>query len=86
MKIDLALFGAFREFEPAGRVAFDVPDGADVAQLRGAFDAYASAQWPAYEPKLLAVSAFASESTVLRDRDPVPADGRVAVLPPVSGG
>jgi sulfur-carrier protein len=86
MKIDLALFGAFREFEPTGRVSFEAPDGADVAQLRSAFDAFARAHWPGYEPKLLTVSAFASESTVLRDRDAVPADGRVAVLPPVSGG
>lgn len=86
MKINLALFGAFREFEPAGRVAFDVADGADIAQLRAAFDAFARAHWPGYEPGLLAVSAFASETAVLRDRDAVPADGRVAVLPPVSGG
>ncbi|GHA73046.1 MoaD/ThiS family protein [Cognatilysobacter bugurensis] len=86
MKIDLALFGAFREFEPAGRVSFDVPEESDIARLRAAFDAYARAHWPTYEPKLLAVSAFASETTVLRDADPVPADGRVAVLPPVSGG
>jgi molybdopterin synthase sulfur carrier subunit len=31
-------------------------------------------------------SALASDSAVLRDHEAVPADGRMAVLPPVSGG
>jgi molybdopterin synthase sulfur carrier subunit len=86
MKIQVGLFGAFREFEPAGRVELEIADGADIAQLRTAFAAFAREHWPGFRPGLLAGSAFASESEVLRDHEPVPADGRVAVLPPVSGG
>jgi molybdopterin synthase sulfur carrier subunit len=86
MKIQLGLFGAFREFEPQGHIELEIADGADIAQLRSAFDAFARERWSGFRPGLLASSAFASESAVLRDHEPVPSDGRVAVLPPVSGG
>lgn len=86
MKVQLSLFGAFREFEPAGRIELDIAEGADIAQLRAGFDAFARERWPGFRPGLLASSAFASENAVLRDHEPMPADGRVAVLPPVSGG
>lgn len=86
MKVQVSLFGAFREFEPAGRIELDIADDADVAQLRAALGTFAKEHWPGFRPTLLASSAFASESAVLRDHEDVPADGRVAVLPPVSGG
>lgn len=86
MRVQVSLFGAFRQFEPVEHVELEIADGADIAQLRTAFDTLARARWPTYSPGLLASSAFASESAVLRDRDAIPADGRVAVLPPVSGG
>lgn len=86
MKVQLSLFGAFRELEPAARIELDVADGADIAQLRAALDRFARANWPGFRPGLLASSAFASDTAVLRDHDAVPDDGRVAVLPPVSGG
>lgn len=86
MKVELRLFGAFRDYEPASRVALELPDGARIADLRAAVLAYARTHWPTFRPGLLASSAFASEQAVLRDGDAVPADGRVAVLPPVSGG
>jgi molybdopterin synthase sulfur carrier subunit len=86
MKVQVSLFGAFREFEPVGRIELDVADDADIAQLRAVLDAFAQRHWSGFRPALLASSAFASESAVLRDHERVPADGRVAVLPPVSGG
>lgn len=86
MKIELSLFGAFRDYDPASRVELQLGEGATIADLREALRRYAQAHWPAFRPGLLTSSAFASEQSVLRDRDPVPADGRVAVLPPVSGG
>lgn len=86
MEIQLSVFGAFRDFAPDGKVVLHVPDGARVADVRDALSAHALSQWPGFRPGLLASSAFASESAVLRDADPVPTDGRLAVLPPVSGG
>lgn len=85
MRVELSLFGAFRDLEPRGSVALDV-DGEHVRDLRVALEAHASARWPAFQPGLLAVSAFASEESILREDDRLPADGKVAILPPVSGG
>ncbi len=86
MTVTLRLFGAFREYEPSGRVQLQVPEPATVADLRAALDAFGRTHWPAFRPELLRVSAFASASDVLRDAEPLPADGELAILPPVSGG
>lgn len=86
MKVEVKLFGAFRDHDPAGVVALDLPENANVIALRQALEAYASAHWPGFCPKLLKYSAFASDKAVLRETDPLPADGKMAVLPPVSGG
>ena len=77
MKIDL---------EPAGHIDLELPDGALVADLRVAVDIYGRQHWPTFRPGLLKASAFASETTLLRDRDAIPADGKMALLPPVNGG
>jgi molybdopterin synthase sulfur carrier subunit len=86
VKVEVKLFGAFRDHQPDGCVHLELAPGARVDDLRLALEAYASAHWPAFCPKLLKYSAFASEKAVLREADPVPEDGRMAVLPPVSGG
>ncbi len=86
MKVEVKLFGAFRDHQPDGCVHLELAPGARVDDLRLALEAYASAHWPAFCPKLLKYSAFASEKAVLREADPVPEDGRMAVLPPGSGG
>ena len=86
MKIDLKLFAAFQDLEPTGHIDLELPDGALVADLRVAVDIYGRQHWPTFRPGLLKASAFASETTLLRDRDAIPADGRMALLPPVNGG
>lgn len=86
MKVQVSLFGAFRSYEPAALVALELPDGARVSDLRAALEAHGVAHWPDFKPALLKRSAFASETAVLREADLVPEDGRMAVLPPVSGG
>jgi molybdopterin synthase sulfur carrier subunit len=85
MHFEIQLFGALREAEPGGRLALDA-EVADIAALRRAVDLHAGGAWTAPMRALLARSAFASESCVLRDTDGIPADGRLALLPPVSGG
>lgn len=86
MNVELSLFGAFREYDSAALIHLDVPDGACVKDLRAALVDYGAQHWPDFKPGLLARSAFASESAVLRDAEAIPADGKMAVLPPVSGG
>lgn len=86
MRVTLALFGAYRRFHDGDSIELACPEGGRVADLRRALGEYAAAHWPGFDPALLGRTALASEEAVLRDGDPVPADGRVAILPPVSGG
>lgn len=86
MNVELSLFGAFREYDAKASIRLELADGACVKDLRAAVQAYGESHWPGFKSGLLARSAFASETAVLRDAEPVPADGRMAVLPPVSGG
>lgn len=86
MKIELGLFGAFRQFQPDARLELEVPEEARVADVRAAVASYGASHWPGFDARLLASSAFASETTILRDGEPVPQDAWLAVLPPVSGG
>lgn len=86
MKITLQLFGRFREFDARPEVSLDLPDITTVAEFRLAFDAWAQTHWPGYSPGLLKASAIATEVELLRANDPLPTDGRLVLLPPVSGG
>ena len=86
MKLHVQLFGPFRDFQPQAALELDVADGASVAAAREALAAHAAAHWPACTPGLLRSTAFASEQAVLRDGDALPADGRIALIPPVNGG
>lgn len=86
MRIEVSLFGAFRDWEPAAIVALELAPGARVSDLRRALSAYALANWPGFNDGLLQRSAFASATTILRDHDSVPVGARMAVLPPVGGG
>lgn len=86
MIITLQLFGRFREFSPSAEIQFDFPGVSTVAEFRAAFDVWALAHWPGYASGLLKASAIATESALLQPGSPLPTDGRIAVLPPVSGG
>lgn len=85
MQFDIQLFGALREAEPGARLVVDAP-ARTVAELRAAVADAVASRWPPNALALLSHSAFASERSVLRDADAVPGDGRLALLPPVSGG
>ncbi len=86
MDVQVKLFGAFRDCQPEPQVVLALAEGALVSDLRAALEAHGRAHWPNFNPALLARSAFASDSAVLRDAQPVPADVGMAILPPVSGG
>lgn len=86
MNITLQLFGRFRDFDDRPEIPLDFPGITTVAEFREAFDAWAGEHWAGYSPSLLRGSALASETDILPRTDPLPANGRIAVLPPVSGG
>ncbi len=85
MKIELELFGTLRGLAPGDRLHLEVAGGR-VGDLRAALAAHAAAHWPGLAPGLLDKCAFATHSEILRDAAALPEDGRMAVLPPVSGG
>lgn len=85
MDVELEMFGALRGLEPGDRLRLPVA-GATVADLRAAVATHAAAHWPRAAQGLLGSCAFATPGAVLRDSEPLPADGRMVVLPPVSGG
>ncbi|MGY4516662.1 MoaD/ThiS family protein [Lysobacter sp. HA18] len=82
--IEIALFGALREVDPSAHVSVESA-ARTVRELRVDVEALAAA-WPSQARALLSRSAFASTTTILRDADALPDDGRLALLPPVSGG
>lgn len=81
-----SFFGAFRQFQEHDTLDLNCPGAATVADVRSAMDAYARAHWLGYAAGLLQTSAFASEAELLRSTSPIPDDGRLAIIPPVSGG
>ncbi len=84
-EIELELFGALRDLEPGDRLCLPVA-GESVADLRAALVQHAASHWPQTGAGLLGSCAFATPTQILRDGQPLPKDGRMAVLPPVSGG
>ncbi|MBD8527449.1 MoaD/ThiS family protein [Pseudomarimonas arenosa] len=85
MTVTLALFGAFRDLHSAPTLTLEV-DGDSIADLRAQLCAHLEATGKADKRGLVGVSAFASDTALLRDHDRIPADGQLAILPPVSGG
>lgn len=82
--IEIQLFGALREAEPDALLRLESA-ARTIADLRGDV-ATATIRWAPGARALLQRSAFASARSILRDSDAVPDDGRLALLPPVSGG
>lgn len=86
MMITLKLFGRFRDFSTAPEIQVELPGITTVAEFRNAFDSWARGHWPRYTSGLLRSSAIATDSDLLQAWSPLPVDGRIAILPPVSGG
>lgn len=86
MKISVRLFGALSDYAAGQPLEFELAAGQCMADLRVALQERLEATVPSFRPALLRCSAFADSRQILHERDPLPADGDVAVLPPVSGG
>lgn len=85
MQVELELFGALRGLQPEDRMQLAV-EGPAVTDARVALQTHALRHWPQAAQALLPSCAFATTSEILRDPQPLPADRKLAVLPPVSGG
>lgn len=84
-QVNLQLFGAFSDLDASREIALEVA-GSTVADLRQALREQLPVRFPGFRAGLLDYSAFADQQRVLRDQEALPADGKVAILPPVSGG
>lgn len=85
MTVTLSLFGAFRDLQGEPTLTLEV-DGELIADVRAQLCQFLQDHGQGERRGLVGVSAFASESEMLRDHDRIPADGKLAILPPVSGG
>lgn len=79
----IRLFGAFRRFGTS--VAITAPALASVADLKTRIAEALAPRDPAVAG-LVAHSALATDTLVLRDDETVEAGASLAILPPVSGG
>jgi molybdopterin synthase sulfur carrier subunit len=86
MQVNLQLFGVYRRFQDIPAIELTCADDATIADVKEALGAYAAAHWDGWHERILRSTVLASEEAVLRNDDPVPANGRLAILPPVSGG
>ena len=81
MRLEVRLFGGLTERAGSSRLSVELPEDADVAQLRSAI----AEQHPALAP-LLGRVKVALDLAVADDDHPVDAGCEVALLPPVAGG
>lgn len=81
MTVFVELYGRLRDSGLASPVELELPDGATARQALDALKAKLGAKGA-----LLDGAAIAGEGAVLAAGDPVPAEGRLAALPPVCGG
>lgn len=86
MKVRIALFGALRDADALGFIELDAPEACTIAQLRELLRKHLREHAPQISSSLVQRSAFASSDEILHNHRTLPADGQLAVLPPVSGG
>ncbi len=81
MRLEVRLFGGLTERAGSSRLSVELPEDADVAQLRTAI----ADQHPELAPLLPKINV-ALDLAVAADDQPVTATSEVALLPPVAGG
>jgi molybdopterin converting factor subunit 1 len=81
VKIEVKLFAAAKQFAGADTVQVELPEGAAVADLRGAL----AERFPEARP-VLQHAMFAMDMEFVSDKDRISPQGEIACIPPVSGG
>lgn len=83
-EVRIKLFGGFRQFRSQAELAVEMESASTVADLRAQVARALGDDDNALS--LLKASAFATDTRVLDDDEPVPLDADLALLPPVCGG
>lgn len=86
MKVTVHLFGEFRQYQQESEVQLALENPQTIKEIREGLKLYAQEHWPNFKASLLNISAFADKTQILRDSSPVPANGELFIMPPVSGG
>ncbi len=86
LTIEVEFFGGLRSCLDQNPLRIQVAQGATLGELRSLIVSLLAAAEPRFNSELFAVSAFASNATILRDSELVGEHRRLAVLPPVCGG
>ncbi len=87
IKVEIGLFGAFRQFAGGAPFAFEVPQGTRLGEIRNALRTELVKRHPEFrQQKLMEVSVLADERSILRDDAVLLRDTTLAILPPVGGG
>lgn len=86
MKVRITLFGALRDADARGFVELDASDTCTIGELRELLHDYLRDTTPHISAGLVQRCAFASADEILHNHRTLPADGQLAILPPVSGG
>lgn len=86
MRVRITLFGALRDADARGFIELEAPEPCTIAELRALLDDHLHAHAPHISAGLVQRSAFASDEEILHNHRSLPANGQLAVLPPVSGG
>ncbi|WP_233842122.1 MoaD/ThiS family protein [Dyella sp. 2HG41-7] len=86
MKVRIALFGALRDADARGFIELDAPDVCTIATLRDLLREHLREHAPHISANLVQRSAFASDDEILHNHRTLPDNGKLAILPPVSGG
>jgi molybdopterin converting factor small subunit len=86
MKVHITLFGALRDADANGFIELEAPASCTIGALRELLREHLRDHAPHVSAGLVQRSAFASEDEILHNHRTLPESGRLAVLPPVSGG
>lgn len=87
IKIEVALFGAFRKFSDKNPLVLYVPEGASLGDVKKSIGRELSLYSPAFnQHTLIEESALADEKEVLTEDFVIRKEASLAILPPVCGG
>ena len=87
MKIQVQLFGGFRQFSSASQLEFEVESALTPKELKVRIQqVLGSAENMDQLSALLSASVLASEDSILQSEEKIASSCRLAILPPVCGG
>ena len=86
MKKTIRLFGIFRTYVPSGEIEIEVPEQAQIKDLRILLSEEFHRKGMQIDDQLFGESAISSDQEILQDSDRVHLQRVIAVLPPVCGG